>query len=173
MRTLAILLLLVIFQNCNSNEFDSDIKKTYFRNKDKDFSKFENWNIYLREGKSNVYILDFELNDKNEARYLIIDNDSIIFKRIFPLQDSIFYLLNTDSLHRPSGKCLLSMDLYLNFKSLGIDAMFYKEKEKLFMLEKDKFTLVHSVKPVESIYNGRQFLNYKKIDMYWFYHEDE
>jgi len=173
MRTLTILILLLIFQNCNSNEFPSEIKKTYFRNKDKDFSKFENWNIYLREGKTNVYLLDYVLNDKIEGRYLIIDKDSIIFKRIFPHQDSMFYLLNTDSLHRQCGKISLSMNLFLNFKSLEIDAMRYNQKEKLFLLKNDNFTLVRTMKPMEVISNGTQFLNYKKIDLYWFYHEDE
>ena len=173
MRTLSILILLLIFQNCNSNEFPLEIKKTYLLNKEKNFSAFENWNIYLREGKNNVYLFDYTLNDKIEARYLIIDKDSIIFKRVFPLQDSVFFLLKTDSLHKHSGKSSLSMDLYLNFKSLEVDAMFYRQKEKLFLLKKDKITLVRTMKPIDSISNEIQFVNYKKIDPYWFYHKDE
>ena len=173
MRTSAILFLLLIFQNCNTNEFPSEIKKIYSLNKEKSFSEFENWNIYLREGKSNVYLFDYMLNDKIEARYLVVDKDSIIFKRIFSLQDSVFFSLSTDSLHRHLGKSTISMELYLNFKSLEIDAIFYRQKERLFLLKKDKITLVRTVEPRNNLSDGVHFINYKKIDPHWFYFKDE
>ncbi|WP_081782494.1 hypothetical protein [Prolixibacter bellariivorans] len=173
MKTLAIFFLLLIFQNCDTKEFPLEVKKIYSSNKEKPFSEFENWNIYLRGGKNDVYVFDYMLNDKIEARYLVTDGEPVMFKRIFPFQDSVFFSLNKDSLHRYSGKSIISKKLYLDFKSLGIDAIFYRPKEKLFLLKKDKVTLVRTVEPQNRLSDSLRVVNYKKIDPHWFYFRDE
>ena len=169
MRTLVILFLLFIFQNCNTKDFPSEIKKIYSLNKDKTFSEFENRNIYPREEKRNVYLFDYILNEKIAARYLVVANDSIVFKQIFPLQDTVFYLLNKDTLYSHLKKPIISLDLFLNFKSLGIDAIFYRQKERLFLLKKDKNSLIRLVDPRNNLSDSINFINYQKIDQFWFY----
>jgi len=169
MRTMIILI--ILFQGCNLKDLPSEVKEIYSLNKGRDFSAFENWNVYLREGTTNVYVFDYKVIDKIDARYLIVDKDSLMFKQIFPKQDSLFYTLNPDSSY--NGMSLLNVDLYLDFKSLGVDAIFYVQKNKMFLLKKDKITLVRTMKPSDSISDGVQFINYKKIDPYWFYYEDE
>ena len=173
MRTSMILLMLLTLPSCNTNDCPSEVEKIYSLNKEKSFSEFENWNIYLREGKNNVYVFDYILKDKIETRYLVVDEDSIIFKQIFPLRDTIFSSLTTDSLHNHSGKPTISIELYLNFKSLEIDAIFYKQKERLFLLKNNKLTLVRTIEPRNNLSDGVNFINYKKIDPYWFYFKNE
>jgi len=173
MRTSVILFLLFIIQNCNTNDFPSEIKKIYSLNKDKSFSEFENWNIYPRDGKSNVYLFDHMLDNKIATRYLVVDDDSIIFKRIFSLQDTVFFSLSPDFLYRPLEKTTISLELFLNFKSLGIDAIFHRQKERLFLLKKDKISLIRSVDPRNNLSESVNFVNYRKIDPYWFYLKGE
>ena len=173
MRTVVFIFLLFIVQNCNTSDYPSEIKKIYSLNKDKSFSEFTNWNIYLREGKRNVYLFDYMLNNKITARYLVVDDDSIIIKQIFPVHDSIFFLLKTDSPYKDSEKASISLEFFLNFKSLGIDAIFYKQKERLFLLKKDDISLIRSVDPRNKFYDNENFLDYRKIDPHWYYFKDK
>ncbi len=173
MRTVVFIFLLFIIQNCNTIDYPSEIKKIYSLNKDKSFSEFKNWNIYLREGKRNVYLFDHMLNNNIAARYLVVDDDSIIFKQIFPVHDTVFFLLKTDFPYKHSEKTSISLELFLNFKSLGIDAIYYKQKERLFLLRKDDISIIRSVDPRNNFSESVNFLDYRKIDPHWFYFKDE
>lgn len=171
MKNIVILFLILAFQNCNSNELSSEINKIYSLNKEKDFSEFENWTIYLREDESETWLFDYTPNNKIEARYLIIRKDSLLVKSIFPVKDSAFHSLNVYSSGDQYAEDALSLDLYLNFKALKVDAISYLQEDSLYLLKKEGIFLIHTKSPTD-ISSVKQFCHYKKIDPLWFYSKE-
>lgn len=172
MRTLLIILLAIICHSCTSNELPTLIEEIYTLNRAKEFNKFRNWVIYTREGKDNVYLFDYMQNDQIDTRYLVVHNDTVVFKEIFPKKDTVFHVAKIDSLYYDNSN-MLSIDLYFDFKDLEVDEISYLQNEDLFLLKRNGFTLIHSVKPLDNITNIKRFNNYKKIDEYWYYFEEE
>lgn len=168
MKNIVILLFLLVFHNCNSNELSSEINKIYNLNKEKDFSEFDNWTIFLREEEGATWLFDYTPNNKIEARYLIIQTDSLLVKRIFPLKDSVFHSLNVYASWQQYAEDAFSLNLYLNFRALKIDAISYQQDDSLYLLKKGGIILIHTKKPTD-ISTFKKFCNYKKIDSYWFY----
>lgn len=171
MKNVIILFLIFGFYNCNSYESSSSIEQIYNLNKGKDFSEFENWTIFLRENESDTYIFDSMPNDKVEARYLVVSKDSLLFKRIFPFQDSIFHSLNAYCSEKQNAKGAFDLDLYSNFKALNVDVISYQQNDSLYLLKKAGIVLLHT-KGSTDISTIKQYSNYKKIDANWFYFKE-
>lgn len=171
MKNIVILFFILSFQNCNSNELPSEVNKIYNLNKEKDFSEFENWTIYLRENERETWLFDYTPNNKIEARYLIIKKDSLLIKCIFPVKDSAFHSLNGYFLENRNVEDALSLDLYLNFIALKVDAISYLQDDCMYLMKIKGAVLLHTKIPIE-ISTVKQFCHYKRIDSHWFYSKD-
>ncbi len=169
MRILIIFLFFVGCQAQVNDELSKKVQDTYTLNKGKEFSCFRNWNIFLREGSKEAYVFDYNKNDQTISRFLIAETgDSVVYKQIFPDQDTLFRCLKADTLCESE---IITLNHYLDFKSLKVDALSYIEKNDLFLIEVDDQSLIYSIKALESLSDISRFSSYNKIDEHWFYYK--
>lgn len=169
MRILIIFLLFVSCQGQIDNELSKKAKETYELNKDKEFSCFRNWNVFLRDGNKEAFIFDYIENDQAKSRFLVTESkDGVIYKQIFPEQDTIFHNLKADTLCESN---IITLNLYVDFKALKIDALSYIQENDLFLIKVDDQTIIYSIKARENLSDISRFSNYKKMDAHWFYYE--
>lgn len=155
--------------NCqgeNQTDLPQQVKDFYSQNKGKDFNIFRNWEISPRDEKDNAYICDYFENDEITSRYLVVDNGKVIFKKIFPIQDSIFQDLIDNDLMNPDQ---ISLSLFKEFKSLKTNSLHFIHQYNLFIFKLDNCSILYSEEKIDDITNINRFSQYKSIDSKWFY----
>lgn len=164
----------LIFGCSSGNKGDTivqEVNSFYKENREKSFEVFKNWNIGVREGEKDLYVLDFVKNRENvKDRFIIKKNkDDLFIKRIYPNQDTLFHLLNKqDSLSNDYPfSDLYFRDLILRFFSLKASKIMDIENG-LFLIEKDGFTIIYSESKIEDLQN--KYTEYIKFnEQLWYY----
>lgn len=136
----------------------------YLLNKDKDFNNFRNFHIWQRGARNECFVFDYFFNKEFEKRYLICENDTILYKIIFSENQAEFNRLDLID-----DKEYISENLYSEFRDLEIDKLIYDLEDEVFFLTKDGYTLVRSDKSLDSI---KRFAGYKAIDENWYYFDN-
>jgi len=128
---------------------------------------FDGWDIWKRSDgfvfnyKDTVYVLLFIIHEEKE----------LIFKEIFPQQDSAFYALDeldNRSSHFPFMVTDFSDKVFL-FKNLKAERVNSIIEENLIMFVNEDFTVIFSRKGTD-IRELNRFKEYSKYDNYWFYY---
>lgn len=166
-----ILLLTISISGCQIDRASDEAQRLYLRIKGKDLSEFKRWNVYLREGKDNVFLFDYIPFENLESRYLIVDNDSIIYKEIFPVGDSLFHHLDKDLLVTSCEREKLIKKLFFDFQSLDIDGISYNKKDSIFLFKRGQIMLLNTVAKNIDITRTERYEMYHEIDSNWYYYE--
>jgi hypothetical protein len=167
MKRILLIFFLPIFVGCSSVEISQVVNNVYELCKNKDFQEFIDWNIYNREDQKNTIVLDHIKDSIVDFRYLVIENDSTLCKQIFPETDSLFHKISNEL--NNSNKYSIVANLYFKYKAYSIDALSFRSADSLFILKKDGYNLIYTLKPFnESRYLNR-LPNYNRIDSQWYY----
>lgn len=131
---------------------------------------FDGWNIWER---SNGIVFNYE--DK-EYELLIISNEEkgLMFKEIFPKQDSTFYPLNeidSRSGHYPF-KVTDFPDKISLFKELKVNRVESISELNLIMFINEHFSVIFSKKGTD-IRKLRRYKEYTEYDNNWYYYLKE
>jgi hypothetical protein len=166
-------MLALIATSCNSDKLINEAEKIYLNIKTKDLDLFKNWNIYLRDGKDNVYLIDNIINDSIESRFLLVTKDSIIYKEILPDQDSVFHKLNTEYFNNNMEQQKELFELFVNFKSLGVEEIYYRDNDSIFLIKSGKTVLLYNIGKNEDFIHKKPYNNYKKIEANWYFYQEK
>lgn len=172
-KSIFIILIVQLFflnhNNCIWNIPD-EINSFYLINRDKEFKEFINWKIYPRDNDNKSIIFDYYINDEIRFRFFVIDDtekNNVVYKQVFPNKDTLFYSLKNSI--KDFGYPI-NIELYNNFKSLKINALYYLSENNLILFEmSESFSLIYS-EAKQNITEITQFNKYKKIDPCWFYY---
>jgi len=165
--------IIILLTSCNSDKLSFESQKIYNSIRDKDLSEFINWNIYPREGEENVYLFDYLLDQTIKARYLLVIDGNVMYKAIFPANDSIFHILDINCLEKHNDLETQLFNLYTSFNSLDVDALNYNQEDSILILTKGKTILIHILDKNKDVARLKQYKNYEMIDSRWFYYRDE
>lgn len=128
---------------------------------------FDGWSIWKR---SDGFVFDY-MDD--EYRLLIIYNnkEKVLFKEIFPKQDSVFYPLNeikSRTGHYPFDVTDFSDKVFL-FKKLKVDCVNSIIEDSLTMFVNENYTIIYSENGTD-IRELNRYKEYSKHDNYWYYY---
>lgn len=164
------LFLIIVFDSCGLKELhDSrdEIVNFIKEAQDKSIELFDGWNIVER---NDGYVFNYK--DK-EHTLLIIDHEEmgLMFKEIFPKQDSTFYPLK-EILKRSDNypfKVNDFPDKVMLFKELKVNRVESISELKLIMFINDHFTIIYSQIGTD-IRALSRFKEYTEYDNYWYYY---
>lgn len=159
----------LILSACSSNQEEIISPKEFISlNKGRDFSIFQNWNIYPREVKGDVLVCDYYKEDEVNKRYLVFKNKSgeYIYRNIYPVIDTVSYSLEKGD--STEGK--VSLELINTFNALNIYKLTYITNLNLYLFDLQETTVIYSEKNID-ITDLKQYEKYVKIDANWFYYE--
>lgn len=167
------IILVILFLFCNFQCSNTDEKillkiyDFYNLNKDRDFKNFRNWHIWRRENQAETYIFDYLTDEKIDFRFLVVKDSkkgNILYKQITPKRDSLFFELKENI--NDNG---LTLNLYLEFKYLNVDALYYLNEHKMILFEFKSYNILYSEIPNINLLVINRFNKYKQIDSNWFY----
>ena len=152
--------------NTSKNEINNFIKIT----QNEPIEIFDGWEIWER---SDGFV--FEFTDY-KYRLLVVDKnkENILFREIFPKQDSVFYPLiemESRSGQYPFRVTDFAEKVFL-FKKLKVDRVNSIIENSLIMFVNENYTIIYSEKG-KDIRELNRFKDYLKHDDYWYYYLKE
>lgn len=149
--------------HCDLNEITDFIKIT----QNESVEIFQGWNIWKR---SDGFVFDYL---DIEYRLLIINDDKeeVLFKEIFPVQDSVFYPMN--QIDSRSGYYSFEVnnfnDKVLLFEKLKVDRVKSEIEDGLIMFVNEDFIIIFSQKGTD-IRALNKYDEYSRYDKHWWYY---
>lgn len=150
----------------SKNEINNFIKIT----QNEPIEIFEGWDIWER---SDGFIFDFT-DDKYRLLIVNKNKEKVLFKEIFPKQDSVFHPLiemESRSDHYPFRVTDFTDKVFL-FKKLKVDRVNSIIEDSLIMFVNENYTIIYSEKGTD-IRELNRFKEYSKHDNYWYYYLKE
>lgn len=150
-------------KHCAENEINNLIKIT--ENNSVEF--FQGWNIWKRTDGVVFDYLDVEY------RLLIIsdDKDEVLFKEIYPKQDSVFYPMN--QIDSRSGYYSFEVtnfkDKVLLFEELKVDHVKSVIEDGLIIFVNEGFTTIFSQRGTD-IRALNKYNEFSRYDKHWWYY---
>lgn len=150
----------------SKNEINNFIKIT----QKESIEIFEGWNVWER---SDGIVFDFM---DNKYRLLVVckNEEKVLFKEIFPKQDSVFYPLTeieNRSNYYPFRGTNFADKVFL-FKKLKADRVNSIIEDSLIMFVNKNFSIIYSQKGTD-IRELNRYKGYSKYDNSWYYYLKE
>jgi hypothetical protein len=160
---------ILIISTCSSGQ-KKQVSPTefIFMNKNGDFSIFQNWKIYPREGKGDVLVCDYYKEDEVNKRYLVFKNNSgeFLYKNIYPVMDTVSHSLEKGNYTNER----IDLELINTFNALNINKLTYVSNLNLYLFDLQETSVIYSEKDI-NLTDLKQYEKYVKVDSNWFYYE--
>lgn len=168
--SLLVLFLISITYSCGQ-ESDQDTKNeinTFIKiAQTKSIEIFDGWNIWKR---SDGIVFDYM--DDGYRLLIIYDNkEEVLYKEMFPKQDSVFYPLN--EIESKSGyypfEVIDFTDKIVLFNKLKVDRIKSIMEDGLIMFVNEDFSIIFSQKGTD-IRELNRYKGYLEYDKHWYYY---
>lgn len=159
---------IIMCQETNS-VVSHDIEMVLQQSKDIPIEIFSGLSIWKR---NEGYVID---SVNNNCRFLVIQkNNELLFKQLFPEQDTAFHDLNT-LYHRQEkyrSAILAFPDLINYFRKLDFDQIISIKNDLVILMVRDDFNLIYTKNEFDNKTTER-FRYYTKYDKNWYFYKKD